>query len=175
MREVEIVGLGVEDESGSPLVVLRETEEPYRVLPIFVGGSEAAAIGLALAGDADVRPSAHEVMAALVESLDAHVDRVEVTELRDGTFVAELALTGPLGDRRLDARPSDAIALALRVDAPMFVSDDVLNEAGGVLADGSPDDGVPDDETIDAEVAAFAALLDDVDPGDFASPPDGSV
>jgi bifunctional DNase/RNase len=172
MREVEIVGLGVEDESGSPLVVLRETEEPHRVLPIFVGGPEAAAIGLALAGEAPGRPSAHDVMAALVESLDAQVERVEVTELRDGAFVAELAVTGPTGDRRLDARPSDAIALALRVDAPLFVSDDVLDAAGGVLASEPVDDDTIDDETIDDEVAAFRDELEHLDPSDFGTPPD---
>jgi uncharacterized protein len=132
---------------------------------------EAAAIAVALDGQAPPRPLTHDVMAELVLSLDARVDRVEVTGLRDGTFVAELALTGPGGERRLDARPSDAIALALRVGAPTFVSDEVLDEAGTVLVKEL------DQEAIDAEVTVFRSLLDGLSPGDFpsdrGSPPTG--
>jgi bifunctional DNase/RNase len=169
MRQVEIAGLALESTTGAPLVVLRETDEPHRVLPIFVGGTEAAAIGLALAGQAPPRPLTYDLMATLMESLDAHVERVEVTELRDGAFVAELAVSGPAGGRRLDTRPSDAIALALRVHAPLFVSDAVLDEAATVL----PEVPEPlDQESIDEEVAAFRTQLDDLDLAAFAPDPD---
>jgi hypothetical protein len=90
------------------------------------------------------------------------VERVEVTELRDGAFVAELAVTGPQGDRRLDTRPSDAIALALRMDAPMFMSDAVLDVAGTV-----PDQTLLEQDDIDEQVAAFRSELDELDPADF--------
>jgi bifunctional DNase/RNase len=106
-------------------------------------------------------------MAALVASLDARVERVEVTELHDGAFLAELAVTGPGGDHRLDSRPSDAIALALRLDAPLFVSDAVLEVAGTV-----PDMVPADAQDIDDQVAAFRTQLDDLDPADFATDPD---
>lgn len=169
---MQILGVHVEATSGTPLILLREDDSPQRVLPIFVGHMEAAAIAVALDGQAPPRPLTHDVMAELVLSLDARVDRVEVTGLRDGTFVAELAVTGPGGERRLDARPSDAIALALRVGAPTFVSDEVLDEAGTVLVEEL------DQEAIDAEVTEFRSLLDGLSPADFASdrasPPTGS-
>jgi bifunctional DNase/RNase len=172
MRQVEITGIALEATTGAPLVVLQETDAPHRTLPIFIGGTEAAAIGLALAGEAPDRPLTYDVMAELVELLHARVDRVDVTELRDGAFLAEMTVSGPGGDQRLDTRPSDAIALALRLDAPLYVSDEVLEAAGSVFelsADDatSGDTELLDDDAIDAAVAAFRAELDDVDPASF--------
>ncbi|HEU5309709.1 MAG TPA: bifunctional nuclease family protein [Acidimicrobiia bacterium] len=172
MRQVEITGIALEATTGAPLVVLQETDAPHRTLPIFIGGTEAAAIGLALAGETPDRPLTYDVMAELVELLHARVDRVDVTELRDGAFLAEMTVSGPGGDQRLDTRPSDAIALALRLDAPLYVSDEVLEAAGSVFelsADDatSGDTELLDDDAIDAAVAAFRAELDDVDPASF--------
>lgn len=158
MKLVEIVGLHIEATSGAPLVLLREHDEPHRLLPIFVGGPEAASIALALSGEVAPRPLTHDVMATLMTSVDAHVEAVEVTDLRDGAFFAELAISGPAGGMRLDTRPSDAIALAVRLGAPLFVSDAVLEEAGTLFTDGL------DEEAIDDAVAEFRALLDDLDP-----------
>lgn len=165
VRPVQILGVHLEPTSGTPLVLLREDDGPQRVLPIFVGHVEAAAIALALDGQTPPRPLTYDVMANLVLSLDGRVDRVEVTELRDGTFVAELAVTGPGGERRLDVRPSDAIALAVRVEAPVFVSDAVLDEAGTVLVEEL------DQEAIDAQVSEFRSLLDGFNPAEFGSDP----
>ena len=162
MKLVEIVGLHVEATTGAPLVLLREHDEPHRLLPIFVGDPEAASIALALSGESSPRPLSHDVMAALMTSVDAHVDAVEVTEVRDGAFLAELAISGPTGGARLDTRPSDAIALALRLGAPLFVSDAVLDEAGTVLTE------EPDEDAIEEEVAEFRSLLDELDPADIA-------
>jgi hypothetical protein len=162
MKLVEIVGLHVEASSGAPLVLLREYDEPHRVLPIFVGGPEAASIALALSGEAAPRPLTHDVMAALVTGVDAHVDAVEVTDLRDGAFLAELAISGPTGGVRLDTRPSDAIALAVRLGAPLFVSGAVLDEAGTLFVEEL------DEEAIDDEVAEFRELLDELDPTEIA-------
>jgi bifunctional DNase/RNase len=161
MKLVDIVGLHIEAASGAPLVLLREHDEPHRVLPIFVGGPEATSIAVALSGETTPRPLTHDVMAALVESVDAHVEAVEVTDLRDGAFLAELAISGPGGGRRLDTRPSDAIALAVRLGAPLFVSDAVLDEAGTLLVE------APDEETIEEEVTRFRDLLDELDPGEI--------
>jgi hypothetical protein len=97
-------------------------------------------------------------MAALVESLDARVTAVEVTALRDGAFLAKLVVSGPSGERRLDARPSDGIALAVRSGAPLYAAEDVLGEAGTVLAD------QPDEEAVDRAVAEFRGYLDRLDP-----------
>jgi bifunctional DNase/RNase len=167
VKLVDLVGLHVEAQSGVPLVVLREHDSPHRVLPIFIGGAEAASIAVALSGEPAPRPLAHDLMAALVQSFDAHVDAVEVTDVRDGTFLAELVVSGPTGARRLDTRPSDAVALALRLGAPMFVSEVVLDQAGAVLSE-------VDDASIDEEVDEFRSFLDGLEPGDFAAiePPD---
>lgn len=161
VKLVDLLGLHIEATSGAPLVLLREHDAPHRVLPIFVGGPEAAAIATALSGQFPSRPLTHDVMAALVETLDGHIDAVEVTDLRDGAFLAELAVSGPDGGRRLDTRPSDAIALAVRLGTPLFVSEAVLDEAGTVLPE------APDEEAIDQTVAEFRSFLDDLDASDF--------
>lgn len=161
MKHVELLGLTVEASSRAPLVLLREHDAPRRVLPIFVGPAEATAIALALRDEPPPRPLTHDLMATLVETAQARVERVEVTELRDGTFFAELAVSGPAGQRRVDSRPSDAIAVAVRVGAPLYVAGAVLDEAGTVLAE------AVDEEAIDEEVARFRSALDAFDPAQF--------
>lgn len=177
MKPVDLVGIHIDATSGAPLVLLREQEAPHRVLPIFVGGPEATSIAVALSGQSLPRPLTHDVMASLVQSLDAHVDAVEVTDLRDGSFQAAIALRGPTGDRRLDTRPSDAIALAVRVGAPLFVSEEVLDQAGALILDPSaaaeadgdgPDLPAVDEAAIEEAVAEFREFLDDLDPAAFA-------
>ena len=157
MKQVELVALTVEAESRAPLVLLREQDEPRRVLPIFVGPVEATAIALAMGDESPPRPLTHDLIVTLVETAQARVERVEVTELRDGTFFAELAVSGPAGERRVDSRPSDAIALAVRVDAPLYVAGAVLDEAGRELA------RAIDEEAIDEEVARFRSALEAFD------------
>lgn len=158
VKQVELVALTVEAGSRAPLVLLREQDAPRRVLPIFVGPVEATAIALALGDDSPPRPLTHDLMVALVETAQARIERVEVTELREGTFFAELTVSGPAGERRVDSRPSDAIALAVRVDAPLYVSGAVLDEAGAVWAEAI------DEAAIDEEVARFRSALEAVDP-----------
>ena len=162
MKLVELVGLHIEETSGAPLVLLREHDAPHRVVPIFVGGPEAASIAVGLSGQPSPRPLTHDVMASLVDSLDARVQAVEVTDLRDGAFLATISVTGPTGEHRLDTRPSDAIALAVRLGAPLFVSDEVLEEAGAVIR------AATDDAAIDEKLAEFRDFLDELDPADFA-------
>jgi len=167
MKLVELVGLHIEETSGAPLVLLREHDAPHRVVPIFVGGPEAASIAVGLSGHPSPRPLTHDVMASLVDSLDARVQAVEVTDLRDGAFLAAISVTGPTGEHRLDTRPSDAIALAVRLGAPLFVSDEVLEEAGAVVH-AATDDAAIDDAAIDEQIAEFRDFLDELDPADFA-------
>jgi bifunctional DNase/RNase len=163
MKLVDLFGLHVEATSGTPLVLLREHDAPHRVIPIMIGNNEAAAIALGLGGDPPPRPLTHDLMAALVESLDGRLDAVEVTEVRDGAFIARLDVTGPTGDQHLDTRPSDAIALAVRLGAPLYVSDDVLDTAGAILRDAD------EEEAIEEVVEEFRGFLDDLDPADFES------
>lgn len=158
MRLLDVVGLHAEATSGAPLVVLREHDSPYRVLPIFIGSAEATSIAVALSGRPPLRPLTHDLMAALVEGLGARVDAVEVTALRDGAFLAELAVSGPGGRRRLDSRPSDGVALAVRVGAPLYADEEVLAAAGHVLAERL------DDEAIDHAVEEFRGHLESLDP-----------
>lgn len=169
MRQVDITGIALEANTGAPLVVLREQEEPHRLLPIFIGGPEASAIAIAAAGQRPPVPMVHDVMAALVKSLDGRVDAIEVTDLHEGTFLASINLTGPAGTRRVGSRPSDALALAVRTGAPVYVSDAVLDEAGALPGpDEAPtDQPALDPAAIDAEVDSFRSFLDELDPADF--------
>lgn len=172
MLSVDLVGIQLEPATGSSVLVLREHDAPHRLLPIVVGGAEAASIALAAQGQVMPRPMTHDVMATLVESFDGRLDAVELVDLREGAFVANLAVSGPTGDLRLDTRPSDAIALAVRLRAPLFVSEHVLDEAG---AEPAPEvDAVPDDTEIDAQVDQFREFLDRLDPGDFGGGPAGA-
>ena len=171
---VELVGLHIEATTGEPLVLLREHDLPHRVLPIFIGEAEAASIAVALSGEVPPRPLTHDLMAALVNSLEVHVDSVEVTGLVDGAFTAELTFSSPSGGHRLDTRPSDAIALAVRLGTPLFVRESVLEQASVVIEesdDEAIDDDALDDEDIDQEVADFRAFLATLDPEDFDEPP----
>ena len=161
MKAVDLVALDLEPTSRTPVLVLREQEPPHRVLPIFVGGPEAVAIVLALRGESFPRPLTHDLLASLIDCVDARVDHVEVTALREGTFLAELALEARIGERSIDSRPSDAIALALRVHVPLFVSEAVLDEAGALVR------GPTDRDEIEEDVSRFRAFLDDVDPARF--------
>lgn len=172
MKRVELAGLVVEASSGAPVVVLREHDEPHRLLSIFVGGPEATAIAIAASGQIMPRPLTFDVMATLMQSLDGSIDAAEITELSDGAYLASLTVDGPNGRRWLDTRPSDAIALAVKVGAPLFVSEAVLDEAG-VVPEPEPEPERPLDEAaIDETVAEFRTFLDDVVPSQFAQAAD---
>lgn len=172
MLLVDLIGIQMDPSTGAAVVVLREHEAPNRLLPIIVGGAEATSIAIAASGASLPRPMTHDLMATLVDSLDAHVDAAEVTDLDDGSFLANLSLSGPMGERRLDTRPSDAIALAIRLDAPLYVSEHVLDQAGTLpIAE-------LDDDEIDAEVDEFRDFLAELEPRDFTAawpPPSGPV
>ena len=166
MISVELIGIQVDPISGAAALVLREHDAPNRLLPIIVGQADASSIAIAASGTRLPRPMTHDLMASMVDALDGHLDSVEVTELTDGAFLANLTLSGPAGQRRIDTRPSDAIALAVRLQAPLFVSEAVLDEAGAVPID-ETDDQLAIDAAIDAEVDQFRAFLDELDPTDF--------
>jgi uncharacterized protein len=180
MKRVEVAALVVETNSGMPVVVLREHDAPHRLLSIVIGGPEATSIALAASGQRSPRPLTHDLMATLVGSLDGAIDKAEITELTDGAFIASLALHGPTGDQTLDTRPSDAIALAVRVGAPLYVSEAVLDEAG-TLPPPEPEpepesepEPTMDEAEIDHAVDEFRSFLDDVQPEHFGDDPTGT-
>jgi bifunctional DNase/RNase len=165
MREVELFGIQIDGDGGVAVLLLRESEAPNRVLPIVVGIGEAASIAMAFADEPSPRPSSHDLMTSFIEQVGARLDAVQVTELQDETFLAELTLSGPDGPVQLDSRPSDAIALAVRVDAPVYVAELVLDQAASLEPE-------LDDEEIDREVDRFRALLDEADPADIIEAPE---
>lgn len=154
----------VVDSAGQPVLVLRPMAEgsgPTVLLPIWIGPAEAAAILVALeASPVPARPMSYDLMARLLEASRASVVRVEVSRIEQGTFFAVLTLDTPDGLREIDARPSDSIALAVRVGAPIFVADDVLEVAGV-----RPEEVGDGDQ--ESEMAAFHEFLEGVDPDDF--------
>jgi bifunctional DNase/RNase len=129
---VEGVGVGVSDEGpGAPVVILQAREE---LIPIFISSDQAQSMQLALEGEPFERPLTHDLFVEMVAELGAAIDRVRIDDLTDGTFYAKIDTEQYHGGERkqavFDARPSDGIALALRVDCPLIVSDEVIDEAG---------------------------------------------
>lgn len=164
MVEMELVGVRVELPSNSPIVLLRELEGDRRVLPIFIGGPEATAIAFALDEVSTPRPMTHDLMKDLLEDVGANVERVVVTDLRDGTFYADVHLVANGDVHQVSARPSDAIALAVRTEASIWAEEAVLDEAAYVLEE---DD--EDSEEQEQVVEEFKEFIDSVSPDDFAS------
>lgn len=153
------------DSRGQPVILLKPVDEPSgsgRVLPIWIGVPEAQAILVAIeATEAPPRPMAYDLMATLLQRIGARVRRVEVSRIEEGTYYATIELQTATGTESIDARPSDSIAVAVRVGAPIHVADEVLAEAG------VPDEDSPADGEQDSEVAAFSEFLEQVDPEDF--------
>jgi uncharacterized protein len=163
MVQVRVLGVAL-DAAGQHIVLLKPLlDEPGegRVLPVWIGGQEATSILIAVEGQQAPRPLSHDLITTLFAAVGARVERVDVTRIDEGTFYAELTLSTPSGPQVLDSRPSDAIALALRADAPIWVADEVIDDAGipAEMVD------VGDDEA--EKVDEFKRFLDDVDPEDF--------
>lgn len=134
MLEVKLEGLALDMTTNTPVVMLSPSGLD-KVLPIWIGHAEAWAIAMQLSGVASPRPLTHDLMKIVIESMDAKITRVEITELKEQTFYAVVHLTNKDGeDVKIDARPSDSIALALKTSAPIFVSkklfEDVNVETG---------------------------------------------
>ncbi|MDT4996922.1 MAG: uncharacterized protein QOD45_990 [Pseudonocardiales bacterium] len=153
MHPMRVVGVRVELPQNQPVVLLRE-EDGTRYLPIWIGAVEASAIAFQQQGIESARPLTHDLLRDVVQALGARLEAVHITELRDDIFYAELRLSGGV---TVSARPSDAIALALRCDAEILGADAVLDAVGVEI----PDD--PEDE-----VERFREFLDQISPEDFA-------
>jgi uncharacterized protein len=151
------------DLVGKQPIVLLKTAEGNKFLPIWIGHPEAAAILMKLQSQAAPRPMTHDLMSELLEQLEAQVVRITVTELRENTFYAQITVQQDGREIEIDSRPSDAIALAIRAEAPIFAADRVIEESA-IEFEG---DDV-DQDVLEAEVAKFKNFLDEVTPEDFA-------
>jgi bifunctional DNase/RNase len=125
---MSVAGITVDPATKSPIVVLRDRESG-NVVPIWIGLLEANAIALALEGMEMPRPMTHDLMKSILDATGSRLGSVEITEIRDNTYFAFLHLEGVGGTLRIDARPSDAIAIALRCGAPILVSETVLAQS----------------------------------------------
>jgi bifunctional DNase/RNase len=155
------------DLVGKQPIVLLKTAEGNKFLPIWIGHPEAAAILMKLQSQAPPRPMTHDLMSELLEQLEAQVVRITVTELRENTFYAQITVQQDGREIEIDSRPSDAIALAIRAEAPIFAADRVIEESA-IEFEGEE----VDQDVLEAEVAKFKNFLDEVTPEDFSIEPD---
>jgi bifunctional DNase/RNase len=148
--------LGIDLLTHDPVVILKDMDGSH-YLPILIGPFEATAIALALEGAPVPRPLSHDLMRNILEALDTTLEQVIIHDIKDSTFFAKLILRTDGELQEIDARPSDGIALALRMQAPIYVSDKI------VLEESSQEKKSVDD----SEMARFKKFLDDLKPSDF--------
>ncbi len=156
MHELQVVGVRVELPTNQPIVLLREVDGE-RYLPIWIGAVEATAIAFAQQGVVPPRPLTHDLMRDLLTALGVKLRAVRITEMRDNVFYAELVFEG---GPEVSARPSDAIALALRTGATIFGAESVLEEAGIEI---------PHEQEEEDELEKFREFLDSISPEDFGT------
>ena len=160
MQQVTIYGVSFDMVGKQPIVLLK-TLEGSRFLPIWIGHPEAAAILMKLQGAPTPRPMTHDLVTEMLGELNATVAKISVTELRDNTFFAIITLQVNGSEVEIDSRPSDALALAVRTDGPIFVADQVIEDSA-IGFGGEP-------EEQDEIVEEFRKFLEDVSPEDFSS------
>ena len=154
------------DMVGKQPIVLLKTADGNKFLPIWIGHPEAAASLMKLQGAATPRPMTHDLLTDMLEKLEARVIRIAVTELRENTFYAVVTVAVNGSEIEIDSRPSDAIALAVRADAPIFADDSVIEESAIEFEH--------EDVNQEEVVEEFKKFLDEVTPEDFsADAPEG--
>jgi bifunctional DNase/RNase len=159
MHEMVIYGVSFDLVGKQPIVLLK-TADGNKFLPIWIGHPEAAAILMKLQGASTPRPMTHDLLSDMLEQLDAEVTRITVTELRENTFYASITVQQNGSEIEIDSRPSDAIAIAVRSDAPIFAAERVIEESA-IEFEGEE---VNEEEIVDE----FRKFLDDVSPDQFA-------
>ena len=159
MQEMLIYGVSFDLVGKQPIVLLK-TADGNKFLPIWIGHPEAAAILMKLQSQTSVRPMTHDLVSEMLEQLGASISRITVTELRENTFYAQITVTQDGQEIEVDSRPSDAIALAIRAEAPIFVADRVIEESA-IEFEG---------EEVNEEeiVSEFKQFLENVSPDEFA-------
>ena len=160
MTPMELVGVRVEIPANTPMVLLQEQAGAQRLLPIYIGSPEAAAIHYALEGAEPPRPLTHDLFVNVLTALGATLEHVVVTEVREHTYYAELHLKLGATEHVVSSRPSDAIALAVRCGATLYAADDLLDAVGQA----PESSGETSEEIIDE----FKDFIEHVSPEDFA-------
>ena len=162
-KKLEVVGVRVEMPSSQPIVLLKESEGT-RFLPIWVGAVEATAIAFAQQGVEPPRPLTHDLLKLVITATGNSVTEVYLSGIKDGVFYADLIFASGV---EVSARPSDAIALALRTGTPIYGSDALLEEVGIEISEGEGvgEGGAPGEE---GELERFREFLEQIDPEDFA-------
>lgn len=169
MQPLDVVGVRLEMPSNQPVVLLRESGTS-RYLPIWIGTVEATAIAFAQEGVTPPRPLTHDLITNMLEALGEQIQDVRITHLDDGVFYATVTF---VSGREVSARPSDAIAIALRAGAPVLATEELLAEAGVEIEDTDDSDDATEDSgegLQEQEVERFREFLDHVSPEDFETP-----
>ena len=151
-------------QTNTPVLLLQETDGEGRTLPIFIGNPEATAIAYALQGVEMPRPLTHDLVKDMLTALQIRVEQVIITELRSSTYYAELHLRRGEELTVVSSRPSDAVAVAVRTETPMFVADGSIESEGIILALDGEEEG---DDVPEELVGEFRQFLDSVRPEDF--------
>ncbi len=159
LHKVSIAGLTMDPASNTPIIILK-SEENDQAIPIWIGLLEATSIASALQKIKYERPMTHDLFKNFTELLDISVAKIEVSDLRDNTFYARIYFVSEKNNFELDARPSDAIALALRYDAPIFVEDSVMQKS-------KMPDGEMEVMDTSEEGQKWADYLENLSPDDF--------
>src|SRR6188474_25895 len=163
MQEMVIYGVSFDLVGKQPIVLLK-TADGNKFLPIWIGHPEAAAILMKLQGASTPRPMTHDLVTDMLGQLDAQVVRITVTELKENTFYASITVQQDGSEIEIDSRPSDAIALAVRAEAPIFAAEDVIEESA-IEFEGEE----ISDEALEKEVTKFRSFLENVTPDEFAA------
>src|ERR1051326_5871754 len=162
MQEMVIYGVSFDLVGKQPIVLLK-TADGNKFLPIWIGHPEAAAILMKLQGASTPRPMTHDLVTSMLGELDAQVVRITVTELKENTFYASITVQQNGSEIEIDSRPSDAIALAVRADAPIFAAEEVIEESA-IEFEGED----VNEEEIQEVCSEFKQFLEHVTPDEFA-------
>ena len=163
MVRLKVKVVGLDQLTMVPVVVITDYEEKG-FIPIMIGVWEATAISQGLEGQKLPRPMTHDLFKNVLDALDVKIDRILIHDLRDETYYARICLKTKDGELSIDARPSDAIALALRSGAPIYISDEVAEQALISIKPVKPMEMKPIDEE---EIAEFRRVLEDLSPDEF--------
>lgn len=133
--EMKVTGIALDPFTNTPIVILKDLSGE-KILPIWIGFMEASSIAIELEKTPRTRPMTHDLIKTLLEASDCSIQRVDVTELKDNTFYAQIHLNTANKNTVIDSRPSDAIALALRTSSPIFVEEEVIEQSKKIEVDG---------------------------------------
>lgn len=155
MIEMSVSGLAIDERTHTPVVLLKE-KNGTRMLPIWIGPSEASAIAIQLTGRQFQRPLTHDLLKSVIEGLEAKVPKIAIIDLREKTYYAKVYLERAQDVLAIDARPSDCIALALRTGSPIFVREELLREEDSL-----------EEMSAEQTMEQLQKQLEDMDPDEF--------